>query len=405
MDLQFPGSSDNTTVRRGQKRRRKSPEMPLQLQESESNPSGAAQNMQNRGRTSEEESAPQAKRGRMLRRRETGQISEERMLRSNVSTRRDAVLSTSVEGNSSNVNVNLGVQQQSIGTGRCSRRKRNLPSHEGNRSLDLQTSSPARINRFRASSSRGSEIPVSPDYVRIVQQMEEDEHYARSLQAQFDQEPDREAEDVRRILRSSTSGGPPLTSDQPSTSNNSGPETSQERPSVSRRRLRDVNRSRRRMRRAVHARSNRMSSLQYLMDADTGVEEIGLPLLLTGLLSVISTDLDFNVRGLEQSIEGFNNLWREAVNNDAGLNTCGLSTAEISRLPTRSYCEASANNHGEVYQTTECQICLCAYEDGVTLRTLPCFHEFHISCIDKWLKINQSCPVCRALVDATLGNR
>lgn len=405
MDLQFPGSSDNTTVRRGQKRRRKSPEMPLQLQESESNPSGAAQNMQNRGRTSEEESAPQAKRGRMLRRRETGQISEERMLRSNVSTRRDAVLSTSVDRNSSNVNVNLGVQQQSTGTGRCSRRKRNLPSHEGNRSLNLQTSSPARINRFRASSSRGSEIPVSPDYVRIVQQMEEDEHYARSLQAQFDQEPDREAEDVRRILRSSTSGGPPLTSDQPSTSNNSGPETSQERPSVGRRRLHDVNRSRRRMRRAVHARSNRMSSLQYLMDADTAVEEIGLPLLLTGLLSVISTDLDFNVQGIEQSIEGFNNLWREAVNNDAGLNTCGLSTAEISRLPTRSYCGASANNHGEVYQTTECQICLCAYEDGVTLRTLPCFHEFHISCIDKWLKINQSCPVCRALVDATLGNR
>lgn len=43
----------------------------------------------------------------------------------------------------------------------------------------------------------------------------------------------------------------------------------------------------------------------------------------------------------------------------------------------------------------ECCICLCPYEDGVELRELPCNHHFHCSCIDKWLHINATCPLCK----------
>ncbi|KAK8479873.1 hypothetical protein V6N11_072861 [Hibiscus sabdariffa] len=43
---------------------------------------------------------------------------------------------------------------------------------------------------------------------------------------------------------------------------------------------------------------------------------------------------------------------------------------------------------------TECCICLSAYDDGVELRELPCGHHFHCACVDKWLHINATCPLC-----------
>lgn len=42
-----------------------------------------------------------------------------------------------------------------------------------------------------------------------------------------------------------------------------------------------------------------------------------------------------------------------------------------------------------------CCICLGQYTDGVELRELPCTHHFHVECVDKWLTINASCPLCK----------
>ncbi|XP_011628339.1 E3 ubiquitin-protein ligase At4g11680 [Amborella trichopoda] len=46
-------------------------------------------------------------------------------------------------------------------------------------------------------------------------------------------------------------------------------------------------------------------------------------------------------------------------------------------------------------ENAECCICLSPYEDGVDLRELPCSHHFHCACIDKWLHINATCPLCK----------
>ncbi|KAF7002956.1 hypothetical protein CFC21_018354 [Triticum aestivum] len=46
-------------------------------------------------------------------------------------------------------------------------------------------------------------------------------------------------------------------------------------------------------------------------------------------------------------------------------------------------------------EDAECCICISAYDDGAELRELPCGHHFHCACIDKWLHINATCPLCK----------
>lgn len=60
----------------------------------------------------------------------------------------------------------------------------------------------------------------------------------------------------------------------------------------------------------------------------------------------------------------------------------GLSAEQASRLPTRKYKDRQKKDDGE-----ECMICMCEYEGEDVLRILPCFHEFHSTCIDKWIKV------------------
>lgn len=49
-----------------------------------------------------------------------------------------------------------------------------------------------------------------------------------------------------------------------------------------------------------------------------------------------------------------------------------------------------------------CPICLSEYQAKETLRTIPdCKHYFHASCIDEWLKLNASCPLCRNITEGS----
>lgn len=47
-----------------------------------------------------------------------------------------------------------------------------------------------------------------------------------------------------------------------------------------------------------------------------------------------------------------------------------------------------------------CAICLGDYEAKETLRTIPdCNHFFHASCLDEWLRLKGTCPLCRNTPD------
>jgi len=50
------------------------------------------------------------------------------------------------------------------------------------------------------------------------------------------------------------------------------------------------------------------------------------------------------------------------------------------------------DQHGEV---PCCSICQEVYKENEYSRKLKCGHIFHKKCVDRWLKKNPSCPVCR----------
>jgi hypothetical protein len=69
----------------------------------------------------------------------------------------------------------------------------------------------------------------------------------------------------------------------------------------------------------------------------------------------------------------------------------GMDEAAISALPRVVV-------HGGDAATAEasCAVCLGDYDRGDVLRVLPgCDHSFHRPCVDQWLRLRPSCPVCR----------
>ncbi|XP_030541083.2 RING-H2 finger protein ATL67 [Rhodamnia argentea] len=70
----------------------------------------------------------------------------------------------------------------------------------------------------------------------------------------------------------------------------------------------------------------------------------------------------------------------------------GLDPSVINSYPKFAF----SREAGGVGGSTTCSICLCEYKDSEMLRMMPeCRHFFHLLCLDAWLKLNGSCPVCR----------
>ncbi|KAL8264006.1 hypothetical protein R6Q59_022136 [Mikania micrantha] len=85
-----------------------------------------------------------------------------------------------------------------------------------------------------------------------------------------------------------------------------------------------------------------------------------------------------------------------ASSSQPALSSIGSVPAPVEvveALPVKLYHKLSKHLKEDEAQ---CYICLVEYEDGDEVRVLSCHHEFHRSCIDKWLKeIHRICPLCR----------
>lgn len=89
----------------------------------------------------------------------------------------------------------------------------------------------------------------------------------------------------------------------------------------------------------------------------------------------------------------------EEMNANNGRNQRNARGARqdiIDRLP--SHVVSQEEGRGESEESRTCSICLGPIEDGDTVRTLFCLHQYHQNCVDNWLRHNASCPICKASI-------
>ncbi|XP_074279586.1 E3 ubiquitin-protein ligase SDIR1-like [Silene latifolia] len=80
-----------------------------------------------------------------------------------------------------------------------------------------------------------------------------------------------------------------------------------------------------------------------------------------------------------------------------------LQQASSSSSPEEKQLDISINigsSKGSSEDELTCSVCLEQVNVGEVIRSLPCLHQYHASCIDPWLRQQGTCPVCKFKVGA-----
>jgi len=97
-------------------------------------------------------------------------------------------------------------------------------------------------------------------------------------------------------------------------------------------------------------------------------------------------ELQFLLSSSNNSERGFGDILNNLFNAYAPKGTPPAAKDIIDSLPTVTITE----------QEQSCMICLENFAEGSTAVVLPCKHMFHgEECVKSWLKLHNSCPICR----------
>ncbi|KAK7278584.1 hypothetical protein RJT34_23616 [Clitoria ternatea] len=83
-----------------------------------------------------------------------------------------------------------------------------------------------------------------------------------------------------------------------------------------------------------------------------------------------------------------------------------MINTSFERYPKLLYSQVEKNNKdGSSIISSCCSICLGDYKETDMLRLLPdCGHLFHLACVDPWLRLHSTCPICRKSPVSTSSN-
>ncbi|RWR82240.1 E3 ubiquitin ligase BIG BROTHER-related-like protein isoform X1 [Cinnamomum micranthum f. kanehirae] len=122
--------------------------------------------------------------------------------------------------------------------------------------------------------------------------------------------------------------------------------------------------------------------------------------------------LEDEIQGTEQDLEDIEEVAEEEVDDHEEehesqdppesqdlsyeeLTALGELVGKESRgLPKDAICAFSSSMYKRNDSNDECVICQGDYEEGEALVVLPCKHQYHADCINKWLQLSKVCPIC-----------
>ncbi|XP_075513431.1 E3 ubiquitin-protein ligase SDIR1-like [Primulina tabacum] len=82
----------------------------------------------------------------------------------------------------------------------------------------------------------------------------------------------------------------------------------------------------------------------------------------------------------------------------SGPQSIGPSVLQASSSTSVEKKQDPSNAHGSTKTSDDdltCSVCLEQVDVGELVRSLPCLHQFHVNCIDPWLRQQGTCPVCK----------
>lgn len=99
----------------------------------------------------------------------------------------------------------------------------------------------------------------------------------------------------------------------------------------------------------------------------------------------------------EALFEVLDEIHRQPISLSLSMVSLPAPESVVDSFPIKNHKKHKIPESGD--DVEQCYICLAEYEEEDKIRVLPCRHEYHMSCVDKWLKeIHGVCPLCRGNV-------
>lgn len=97
----------------------------------------------------------------------------------------------------------------------------------------------------------------------------------------------------------------------------------------------------------------------------------------------------FHQKSSIDHLPGYTSLFHDGSHKCSDENRFCCILVKLTQIVLKTYVQV-------------CCICLAKYANNDELRELPCSHFFHKDCVDKWLKINALCPLCKTEVGESI---